>query len=96
MPPSADVGQYTTVCCAFCLCPAKQLVIFACFVTQFAFANSSRELQNGIYEGIPHGNVKLAYSESFLLNLIHSEFSWPVGCGGPQCGWRGSQLAEIR
>jgi len=32
--------------------------------------------QNGIYEGIPHGNVKLTYSESFLmLNLIHSEFS---------------------
>jgi len=37
-------------------------------------------LKNGIYEGIPHGNVKLAYSEIFLmLNLIYSEFS----CG--QC-----------
>jgi len=32
--------------------------------------------ENVIYEGIPDGNVKLAYSEKFfMLNLIHSECS---------------------
>jgi len=46
--------------------------------------------ENGIYEGIPHGNVKLAYSEIFLmLNLIYSEFSCgqcsKCDCGVPAC-----------